>query len=433
MFIVYKVEGVDFLTQLEIVGAVVLFVLIFLSSIFSAAETVFLNINKIKLKQIKDSSKRVTLFKGMISNKKNILRTMLFGKNVLNIYATVIVTSITITEFNNKLVPVTAFILTIVILIFSEIIPKALAIHNLEKVSLKLVYIIKFFTVVFYPMVFILEKISNFFIIIIGGNVNTLSFVTEQEIKDIIEVGQVEGALEENEKKMIYNVFEFGDTYVKEIMIPRTDIIAVDKDSSYDMVMELVLTEQFSRIPVYDENIDKIIGILNVKDFIFKKVNKDNFVLKDIMKEPAFTYKYNNLTDLFSEMRNKRAALAVVLNEYGGVEGIVSMEDIIEEIVGEIEDEYDEVEIKIEKVSDYEYLIDGNTKIEDLEEELKIDLTKFYEEGQVLSDTIGGLIMEIYGKIPKEKTSITLGDYKVKIEKAKKSKIEKIRLITKDA
>ena len=276
---------------------------------------------------------------------------------------------------------------------------------------------------------FLLEKISNLFVKITGGSVDEDDSVTEEEIKDIIEVGSVEGALEEDEKQMIYNVFEFGDMKAKDVMTHRTDIVAVEKNSTYEEIMEAFLQEQFSRIPVYDESKDNIIGVLHVKDFVFKNVNKDNFDINDIMKEPYFTYKYASVSDLFNDMRKERAAMAFVMNEYGGLDGIVTMEDLIEEIVGDIEDEFDDEEVKVEKINDNEYIVDGDMELDELLDEYNIDILSNIVDNEYFSDTIGGLVMEILGGIPKEKAVIEIGKYKIKVEKATKNGISRIRIM----
>ena len=291
----------------------ILIVLIGLSGLFSASETALMSINKIKLKKLEDS-RRSRALRDLMSNTSKLLSTILFGNNLVNIYASSLTTSLAIVLWGNESVALVTIVLTIIILIFGEIIPKTLAKRNAEKFSLSVALIIKWLSIILTPIVFLLEKISNLFVKITGGSVDEDDSVTEEEIKDIIEVGSVEGALEEDEKQMIYNVFEFGDMKAKDVMTHRTDIVAVEKNSTYEEIMEAFLQEQFSRIPVYDESKDNIIGVLHVKDFVFKNVNKDNFDINDIMKEPYFTYKYASVSDLFNDMRKERAAMAFVMN-----------------------------------------------------------------------------------------------------------------------
>lgn len=406
----------------------ILVVLIGLSGLFSASETALMSINKIKLKKLEDS-RRSRALKDLMSNTSKLLSTILFGNNLVNIYASSLTTSLAIVLWGNESVALVTIVLTIVILIFGEIIPKTLAKKNAEKFSLSVAIVIKWLSVILTPIVFLLEKISNLFVKITGGNVDEDDSVTEEEIKDIIEVGSVEGALEEEEKQMIYNVFEFGDMKAKDVMTHRPDIIAVEKDATYDEIMEAFLEEQFSRIPVYDESKDNIIGVLHVKDFVFKNVTKENFDMKNVMKEPYFTYKYASVSDLFNDMRKERAAMAFVMNEYGGVDGIVTMEDLIEEIVGDIEDEFDDEEVKIEKVNDNEYIVDGDMELDELLEECNIDILSNVVDEEYFSDTVGGLVMEILGGIPKEKVVIEVGKYKIKVEKATRNGIGRVRIM----
>lgn len=406
----------------------ILVVLIGLSGLFSASETALMSVNKIKLKKLEDS-RRSRALKDLMSNTSKLLSTILFGNNLVNIYASSLTTSLAIVLWGNESVALVTIVLTIIILIFGEIIPKTLAKKNAEKFSLSVAIVIKWLSVILTPIVFLLEKISNLFVKITGGNVDEDDSVTEEEIKDIIEVGSVEGALEEEEKQMIYNVFEFGDMKAKDVMTHRPDIIAVEKDATYDEIMEAFLEEQFSRIPVYDESKDNIIGVLHVKDFVFKNVTKENFDMKNVMKEPYFTYKYASVSDLFNDMRKERAAMAFVMNEYGGVDGIVTMEDLIEEIVGDIEDEFDDEEVKIEKVNDNEYIVDGDMELDELLEECNIDILSNVVDEEYFSDTVGGLVMEILGGIPKEKVVIEVGKYKIKVEKATRNGIGRVRIM----
>ena len=406
----------------------ILVVLIGLSGLFSASETALMSINKIKLKKLEDS-RRSRALKDLMSNTSKLLSTILFGNNLVNIYASSLTTSLAIVLWGNESVALVTIVLTIVILIFGEIIPKTLAKKNAEKFSLSVALIIKWLSIILTPIVFLLEKISNLFVKITGGNVDEDDSVTEEEIKDIIEVGSVEGALEEEEKQMIYNVFEFGDMKAKDVMTHRTDIVAVEKDATYEEIMEAFLEEQFSRIPVYDESKDNIIGVLHVKDFVFKNINKENFNMKNVMKEPYFTYKYASVSDLFNDMRKERAAMAFVMNEYGGLDGIVTMEDLIEEIVGDIEDEFDDEEVKIEKINDNEYIVDGDMELDELLEECNIDILSNVVDEEYFSDTIGGLVMEILGGIPKEKVIIEVGNYKIKVEKATRNGISRVRIM----
>ena len=406
----------------------ILVVLIGLSGLFSASETALMSVNKIKLKKLEDS-RRSRALKDLMSNTSKLLSTILFGNNLVNIYASSLTTSLAIVLWGNESVALVTIVLTIIILIFGEIIPKTLAKKNAEKFSLSVAIVIKWLSVILTPIVFLLEKISNLFVKITGGNVDEDDSVTEEEIKDIIEVGSVEGALEEEEKQMIYNVFEFGDMKAKDVMTHRPDTIAVEKDATYDEIMEAFLEEQFSRIPVYDESKDNIIGVLHVKDFVFKNVTKENFDMKNVMKEPYFTYKYASVSDLFNDMRKERAAMAFVMNEYGGVDGIVTMEDLIEEIVGDIEDEFDDEEVKIEKVNDNEYIVDGDMELDELLEECNIDILSNVVDEEYFSDTVGGLVMEILGGIPKEKVVIEVGKYKIKVEKATRNGIGRVRIM----
>ena len=233
--------------------------------------------------------------------------------------------------------------MTVLILIFGEITPKSLAQQNAEKISIRIAKIIKFIVTVFKPFVTVFTGISSLFIRICGGDPNeTEPFITEEELRTMVGVSEEEGVLEDGEKEMIFNVFDFSDIQVKDVMVQRVDMVALDATSDYSKVKELIKEEQFSRVPVFNETIDNIVGILNVKDLIIKDNDTENFNILDYIREPFYTFEFKKIKEVFNEMKKTRNHFAVVLDEYGGTVGIVTIEDLIEEIVGEIEDEYDE-------------------------------------------------------------------------------------------
>jgi len=261
---------------------------------------------------------------------------------------------------------------------------------------------------------------------ILGGDVDkNQPFITQEELRTIVSVSHKEGVLEGEAKDMINNVFDFSDSQVNDVMITRTEIVAIDVDMSYEEIIKIINQEQYSRIPVYEHTIDNIIGILNVKDLLFIQLNKElNLDLREYIRQPYFTYEFKSTKDLFKEMRAKRIHMAVVLDEYGGTEGIVTIEDLIEEIVGDIEDEYDKEINDIEVIKEDEYLVNGNVKLDAIN-----DLIGTHIESEDF-DTIAGFVIGIIDRIPEIGEVIEYENINFIIESTERNRIEKIRIIT---
>ncbi len=407
---------------------ILLFIFLLLSSFFSASETAFISLNKLHLRNMIDNGvKNADMVKKISDIPQKLLSTILIGNNLVNIGASTLATSIAIKlSGNNGLVLIlcTALI-TFLILIFSEITPKHFANQNPEKITLSVAKPISFCVWFFTPLVYVLNLITNGIIFILGGKSdNNHPLITEADLKTIVDVSHEEGVLEVDEREMINNVFEFGSSDAKDVMIPRTDLVAINLDTPYDEIVELFKTEGFSRIPVYRETIDDIVGILHLKDFMFN-TDKNNFKLEDCLRKPFFTYEYKPTRELFTIMRVKRIPIAIILDEYGGTAGIITMEDLVEEIVGDIADEYDELEQSIECIKENEYVVDGSVKIDDVNEELHIKLQS--ED----FDSIGGYLIGVLGRFPKPKEIIETDDLKFIIERVNKNRIEKIRILKK--
>ncbi|KXZ40238.1 putative hemolysin [Alkalithermobacter thermoalcaliphilus JW-YL-7 = DSM 7308] len=404
---------------------VVLAILLFLSSFFSASETALMSLSKIRIRHmVEEDIPGAKLVEKLISNPSKLLGAILIGNNAVNIGASALATSLAIKYYGqSRGVGIATIAMTIFVLIFGEITPKSLAAQNSEETSLKICKTINFIVIILSPIVTILTYITNFIIKLLGGKANiNQPFITEEELKTIVDVSHEEGVLEVEEKEMIYNVFEFGDLQAKDVMVQRTDIVAIDKNTTYDEIIDIFKEEQFSRMPVYDEQIDNIIGILNVKDIMF--IDKDKFKLSDYMREPVFTYEFKKITDLFRELRSMRAHMAIVLDEYGGTSGIVTMEDLIEEIVGDIEDEYDEEEEEIIVIKEDEYIVDGSTKINVVNDMIgvRIESEDF--------DSIGGFIIGELGRLPEQGETLQRDNIKFTVESIDKNRIQKVRIIT---
>lgn len=405
---------------------ILLAVLVGLSAFFSASETALMSLSRIRIRHlVEEKVKGAEAVSKLVENPNKLLGSILVGNNVVNIGASALATSLAIHYFGNAGVGIATGAMTLLVLVFGEITPKSLAAQHSEFLSLRIVGIINFFVIIFNPIVFILLFVTNGLIRLMGGKPGrTQPFITEDELKTMVNVSHEEGVLEVEEKEMIYNVFEFGDTQVKDVMTPRTDMVSLEIGVTYEKVIDTFKAEQFSRIPIYQETTDNIIGILYIKDLIFKTSENTVFDIHEYIREPYFTFEFKKTTELFRELRAKRIPMAIVLDEYGGTAGIVTVEDLIEEIVGDIRDEYDDHEQDIEVVKEDEYIVEGSTRIDELNELIgvRIESEDF--------DTIGGFIVGEFGYIPEVHETIEYDGIKFVVEEVDRNRIEKLRIHT---
>ena len=363
---------------------------------------------KMVLKITKDSAK--------------MLSAILIGNNIVNLSASSIATTLAISMFGNYGAGIATGIITFLILIFGEVSPKTLSTIKADSISLKIAGIINVLMIVLTPVIFLINKLSLGVLFLFGVKASDGNRVmTEEELRTIVDVGQETGVIEDEERAMIHNVFDFGDAEAKEVMIPRIDMTFVHIDADYNEVLEIYKQDMFTRLPVYEESTDNVVGIINMKDLLLIE-NTDNFSIRDIMREPYFTYEHKNTSDLFLEMKKSSISLAIVLDEYGVTAGLITLEDLIEEIVGEIRDEYDTDEIDdITRLSDREYLVLGSANLEDVSDELNLHL----ESDDY--DTIGGYCLEKLDHLPeRNEIIITDDDVLLRIESVDKNRIEKV-------
>lgn len=407
---------------------VLLIVLLGLSGFFSMSETALMAITKIRMRTMLDEGvKGAKLLDKLLQNPSKLLSAILIGNNVVNIGASAISTTLTVKLMGGSDVGalVATGVMTVLVLIFGEITPKTIAKMNTEKVALRVSRPINIISIILKPLVFIFTAISSVVIKLFGGDASASDhYITEEELKTIVDVSEEEGVLENTEKEMIFNVFKFGDIQVEDIMIQRVNITALNKDITKEELLDTIKKEQFSRIPVYDETIDNVVGVLNGKDLILLEDESKEFNVMDYTREPFYTFEFKKVSELFTEMKKTRNHMAVVLDEYGGTVGIVTMEDLVEEIVGDIEDEYDEAKDKnIRKIKENEYIVEGSTRIDELS-----DLLGFEIESEEL-DSVGGLIIDSIGRMPKEKEQIEIENVKFIVEKVKKNSIKKVKIL----
>lgn len=403
---------------------IVLVGLLMMSAFFSASETALTSLSKIRIKNmIEEKIKNAELIEKLVSNPNKLLSAILVGNNLVNIAATSLLTSLTLAYAPKNGVAIATAITTVAVLIFGEITPKTFAAQNSEKVSLAVVKIINAIIFILTPAIWVLNIITGFMLKLLGvKKTGITTTITEAELKTMVNVSHEEGIIEIDERRMINNVFDFDNSKAKDVMTPRTDMIAVEDTATYDEIVALFKEERFSRLPVYHESIDDIIGILHLKDIVF--IDESTFSVEKYMREPYFTYESKIISELFSEMRTKRIPVAIILDEYGGTSGLVTLEDMIEEIVGDISDEYDEEDDDITVVKEDEYIVDGSTRLEDLNEMIGTNL-----ESEDF-DTIGGYVIGVIGRFPDEGEEVETDGIKIKVEKSDKNRIDELRIFT---
>lgn len=387
-----------------------------------------MSLSKIRIRHmVEEKVKGAKLVEKLLEEPNKLLGAILIGNNIVNIGASSLATNVTakLLGGSEASIAISTFGMTILVLIFGEITPKSIAKQKSESVSLFVSRPIRLCVIIFKPFVAIFTGISSLFIRLFGGDPKaTEPFITEEELKTMVGVSEEEGVLEDVEKEMIFNVFDFADMQVKDVMVQRVDVTAIDSEATYDEILEVVKKEQFSRIPVYNENIDDVIGILNVKDLIIADQSSENFKVADYVREPFYTFEFKKIAEVFNEMKKTRTPMAVVLDEYGGTVGIITMEDIIEEIVGEIEDEYDDENNMIQVIKEDEYIVDGSAKLHDISELIGVNM-----ESEEL-DSVGGLIIEELGRIPENKEEVLINDLRFVVEELDKNRIKKVRIYT---
>ena len=407
----------------DISQLIFLLILLALSAFFSSAETALTTVNRIHMRTLADAdNKKAKMVLKITKDSAKMLSAILIGNNIVNLSASSIATTLAISMFGNYGAGIATGIITFLILIFGEVSPKTLSTIKADSISMKIAGIINVLMIVLTPVIFLINKLSLGVLFLFGVKASDGNRVmTEEELRTIVDVGQETGVIEDEERAMIHNVFDFGDAEAKEVMIPRIDMTFVHIDADYNDVLEIYKQDMFTRLPVYEESTDNVVGIINMKDLLLIE-NTDNFSIRDIMREPYFTYEHKNTSDLFLEMKKSSISLAIVLDEYGVTAGLITLEDLIEEIVGEIRDEYDTDEIDdITRLSDREYLVLGSANLEDVSDELNLHL----ESDDY--DTIGGYCLEKLDHLPeRNEIIITDDDVLLRIEAVDKNRIEKV-------
>ncbi|MDO5539265.1 MAG: hemolysin family protein [Eubacteriales bacterium] len=402
----------------------VILILLILSAFFSSAETALTTVNKIRIKGLaSDGDRRAATLLKVTEDPGKMLGAILIGNNIVNLTASSLTTSLMMNLFGNLGISIGTGVLTLLVLIFGEISPKTFATFYAEKLALAYARIIWILMKILTPLIFITNQLSHLFLSLLHIDTkNSGSTMTETELRTYVDVSHEDGVIEQEEKQMIYNVFDFGDTQARDIMVPRVDMVSVDVNASYDNVMNVFREEKFTRLPVYEESTDNVIGVLNIKDLLF--CDAGSFNIRSLMREPYFTYEYKNTSELLEEMRQASINFTIVLDEYGATAGLITLEDLLEEIVGEIRDEYDKDEEElIKKISDEEYVIEASMKLDDINDALGLSL---HSEDY---DSLGGLMIEYLDHLPVAGETVTAaGEIKLVVDSVDKNRIDKIHM-----
>ncbi|HIR00409.1 MAG TPA: HlyC/CorC family transporter [Candidatus Scybalocola faecavium] len=409
-------------------------ILIVLLAFFSSAEGALASADKLHIKDLaEEGNKKALLIQKLTVKPGKLLSAVIMCSTLIKISAAAIITLFAVhvaasRNITGEIPWITAAaigILAIILLIFGEIFPKRLGAASADHIILAYAKPLQIITTILTPFIFIFAKISQLFLKILGKDTTAVNkSMTESELLSIIDVSHEEGVIESDEKEMITNVVDFGDSLAKDVMVPRIDITFAPVDMNYDDLTRLFREEKYSRIPVYQESKDNIIGIVNLKDVFCYQGSKEDFVLKDILREPFFAYEYQKISDLMIQLRGQSKNMAIVLDEYGATTGLISLEDLLEEIVGEIRDEYDDdEEDDIQKISETEYIADGSARLDDIDELLGTEL----ESDDY--DSIAGYVIHVMEHIPHAGESIvTQKGIRFVVDSMEKNRIEKIHI-----
>lgn len=406
-----------------VIQLVSLIVLIFLSGFFSSAETALSTANRVRMRTLEEEgSKRAARVNKILENYSKMLSAVLIGNNIVNLSASALATTLAMRI--HLAVGIATGILTIVVLLCGEIVPKTWAMISSEKISLAYSGIIYGLMQILTPVIFIVDKLANGVLRLLRIDPNQkITTMTEAELRTYVEVSHEDGVIEPEEREMIYNVFDFSDALAKDIMIPRINMVTVNVNDSYEKVLSVFRESMYTRLPVYQDDKDNIIGLINIKDFILTD-NEEQFHIKDILRDAHYTYEFKKVADLLIEIREKTTNVIFVLNEYGATVGMITLEDLLEEIVGEIRDEYDaDEEELIQKKDERSWLVEGSMKLDDINDELGTDLdSEDY-------DSISGIIIECLDRLPEDNEEVALKNgIRLKVQGIDQNRIKKVLL-----
>ena len=418
------------MTGIETVYLVIFIVCLLLSAFFSSSETAFTALQRIRVEHLVSTKvPGAARIARMMQHPEKLLSAILTGNNLVNTAAAVLATVLAVSVWGEQGILIATIGVTIILLVFCETTPKIIAAHNAERTAIKLARPVEVAQAVFTPAVLALSSIASRLSKMAGGEPVSRSLVSEEEIRTMISVGHKEGTVEEAEAEMLHNVFDFGDRPVHEIMVPRPEVVAIEQGSTVADFLALYAESPLSRFPIYEENMDNVVGILSIKDVLMalaKGTIDNQSAIDNLIRPSYFTPETKRINELFAEMRDNNYRMAVIVDEYGGTAGVVSLSRLVEEIVGQVGDELASVEKEYEAINEYTFQIDGSMRIEEANEEMELELP----EGEDY-ETVAGFILNLLGHIPRRGEQLKYKNLKIVITKMRGLKIEDV-LLTKE-
>lgn len=398
-----------------ITQAIILFVLLLLSGFFSSAETALFSISRTKARHLAKKEDRTSqLIQKMKEDPHRLLSTILIGNNIVNVASASLATSVALRLFPNYAIGLATGVMTFLILVFGEVFPKSLATRNNLVIARLTIHPIYWISIFLYPVILFLNFIPR-----MTGKIKKTPAITEEELMTYVEVVEEEGEIKEAEKELIHNIFDFDDTAASEIMTPRGDMFVIDADAPVNF--QVILDSGYSRIPVIEGDIDNVVGIVHIKDLFMQYMTSgENIALRDVMHTPYFVPENKKLDSLLQQFKTRKHHMAIIIDEHGGVSGLITLEDAIEELVGEIRDETDREDTLISEINPGEWMILGKTEIDEVNDIIPIDIPDIKEY-----DTFSGYVLHHIGRIPREKEKIAIGDYDITVEEKDGNRIRK--------
>ena len=410
-----------------VIRLVLVVVCLVLSAFFSSSETALTTVNLIRIRNLADNGDKAAawVLKARRDQSK-MLGAILIGNNVVNLSASSMLTVLVTDVFGSQAVGAATGVLTLLVLLFGEITPKTIATLEAEKNALRFARVICLLMTILTPVIFVVNLLSGGVLRLLGVDPNKpTDSITEDELRTIVEVGHEKGVIESEEKEMINNVFDLGDSVARDIMVPRIDMSFVDVEASYEELMEIFRRDHYTRLPVYEDNTDNVIGIINMKDLILLE-DRAAFYVRDYLRQPLFTFESKKLSELMIEMRKTSNNIVIVLDEYGATAGLITLEDILEEIVGDIRDEFDaDEEDELKEISKGEYLADGSMNLDDINDRLGLELVS--ED----FDSLGGFMIDRLEHLPAEGEEVDTEEVRLVVEKVNKNRIDKVHIYVK--